>query len=705
MKKVGYFFLTILTICAIILAFIQKPTEPEVQVLEWYFDNLDDDDRRKIRQAMDYAIPRPKIIERLLYGLAFTPATEIAPNMIGYDDTIQGREYNITMAKKLMVEVFGKWYDNSTDIKPDENITTTPYFSLVLIAPTTCSVRSAYQIDIVQSFKEIGIDAMIKWWNRNLIMPRLYLDPVGIGFNYDHGGFDAFFAQSQRLSPDPDFSATYYTENFPPGQNICWIENDKVTEIVNRSLTDLDFEKRLVALRDFQAWFQKEVPKSIIFQNYLIWAMDENLEGFDPYLVGRGWCFNNWSIGDQTSMTYITPSDFVDFNLLLSYSYSDSLPMANVMGTLAQRRGAYNLTHLVPQIAKNWTHNADGTIWEVKIRDGIKWDDGTPLTAEDVLFTYHAVFEDEIYPTWQKIFLKRFPGKASDIYLKSGTNDTIVFELGAFYPYVPNQIFSLPILQKAQFEDIPYKDWKTHPLNTGKEYIHGCGPYMMTSYDGVRCVKLEINPYFDQNIFGHDPAAVGGGIWYPNPTLQEISIEVIKEANTAVAGLATGIYDVIDPTLGVQIQYKELSTPDNDYHSKCILTLDYGWRELNYNHYDSRWGMNAHDPREMYTNEVNDTVGQFIDAFFYNAQENIQEMIENSFLTWSVAEAQNAALWMILIAVVTIGMALFIKKLQEQSIHEKEEIISISARIINCPICGTNYRAKICPKCGEPWEK
>ena len=117
---------------------------------------------------------------------------------------------------------------------------------------------------------------------------------------------------------------------------------------------------------------------------------------------------------------------------------------------------------------------------------------------------------------------------------------------GEFYPYVPSQVFSLPILQKAQFENIPYKDWKTHPLNIGEEYIHGCGPYMMTDYDGVRCVKLEINPYFDQNIFGHDPAAVGGGIWYPNPTLQEISIKIVKEATSATAGLLEGTYDVID---------------------------------------------------------------------------------------------------------------------------------------------------------------
>ncbi|MFX0086520.1 MAG: ABC transporter substrate-binding protein [Candidatus Hodarchaeota archaeon] len=608
MRKVVYSLSIILIISVIFPVFILKPTGAKDKGIEWYFDNLNNDDRRKIRQAMDYAIPRQIFINSSRYGLAFTPASEIAPNMIGYNDTIQVREYNITMAKNLLAEVFGIWYDSSSTMEPDDNITTTPYFFLVFNAIPYCSAKHQYPSYIAQSFKEIGINVEIEWMHWNFIMPRIYLDPVGIGFNFDHGGFDVWAVPTESY-PDPDLSVTYYKENFPPvGNNIGWIENEEVTEIINRSLTELDFEKRLESLQDFQEWFHKEVPKSIISQDYLICAMDEDLEGFDPHLVGRGWCFNNWSISDQASMTYVTPGNFYDFNLLLSNSYYDFVPMANVMGTLAQRRGAYNLTHSVPQIAKNWTHNENETIWEVVIRNGIKWDDGTPLTAEDVLFTYHAVFEDDLHSPKQNFFLKRFPGNTSDIYLKSGANDTIVFELGAFYPYVPSQVFGLPILQKAQFENIPYKDWKTHPLNTGEEYIHGCGPYMMTSFDGARNVKLEINPYFDQNIFGHDPTAVGGGIWYTNPTLQEISIEVIKEATSAVAGLATGIYDVIDFEMGIQAQYKELCDPNNNYHCKCILSLDNYLLELNYNHYDPRWGMNTHDPRELYPLEPENTI-------------------------------------------------------------------------------------------------
>ena len=61
-----------------------KSTEPWVnQGLEWYYDNLDDNDRRKIRQAMDYVIPREQITNNLWGGLAVPLATEIGQNTQG----------------------------------------------------------------------------------------------------------------------------------------------------------------------------------------------------------------------------------------------------------------------------------------------------------------------------------------------------------------------------------------------------------------------------------------------------------------------------------------------------------------------------------------------------------------------------------------------------------------------------------------------
>ena len=43
----------------------------------------------------------------------------------------------------------------------------------------------------------------------------------------------------------------------------------------------------------------------------------------------------------------------------------------------------------VPALAESWT--VDGKVWTFKLRPGVKFSDGTPFTAEDVVFTYDRV--------------------------------------------------------------------------------------------------------------------------------------------------------------------------------------------------------------------------------------------------------------------------------------------------------------------------
>jgi len=43
---------------------------------------------------------------------------------------------------------------------------------------------------------------------------------------------------------------------------------------------------------------------------------------------------------------------------------------------------------LIPGIASEWTVSEDGKTWTFTIRDGVKFHDGQPVTAEDVYFTW-----------------------------------------------------------------------------------------------------------------------------------------------------------------------------------------------------------------------------------------------------------------------------------------------------------------------------
>ena len=56
-------------------------------------------------------------------------------------------------------------------------------------------------------------------------------------------------------------------------------------------------------------------------------------------------------------------------------------------------RNRQNLT-LAPELAVSWKPNANGSQWTYKLRQGVKFANGKPFTADDVIATYHRLLTD-----------------------------------------------------------------------------------------------------------------------------------------------------------------------------------------------------------------------------------------------------------------------------------------------------------------------
>ncbi len=57
-------------------------------------------------------------------------------------------------------------------------------------------------------------------------------------------------------------------------------------------------------------------------------------------------------------------------------------------------------SEVIPHIARGWESNDDFTVWKVFLREGMKWSDGEPFTADDILFWYeHILLNEELMPT------------------------------------------------------------------------------------------------------------------------------------------------------------------------------------------------------------------------------------------------------------------------------------------------------------------
>ena len=132
-----------------------------------------------------------------------------------------------------------------------------------------------------------------------------------------------------------------------------------------------------------------------------------------------------------------------------------------------------------PGLATSWTHSPDGLTWTFTIRKGVKWQDGVPLTAHDIAFTYTFML---------KYKLQAFMASMQAIRTATAPNDTTVV-ITCSRPKADILSMWVPIL--------PEHIWgRFHSYNQAYNYankppIVGSGPYQIVQWvhgQYIRCV-------------------------------------------------------------------------------------------------------------------------------------------------------------------------------------------------------------------------
>jgi peptide/nickel transport system substrate-binding protein len=138
-----------------------------------------------------------------------------------------------------------------------------------------------------------------------------------------------------------------------------------------------------------------------------------------------------------------------------TYQETAALQLGGISGEFLNRN-RQNLT-LAPELAVSWKPNNDATEWTYKLRQGVKFANGKPMTADDVLTTYHRLLTD---PTSQAP--SAYSGVLSDAGVTKVDDFTIVFKLDtatASFPYLTSnttyQAIILPKDYAGPFEKTP----------------------------------------------------------------------------------------------------------------------------------------------------------------------------------------------------------------------------------------------------------
>ncbi|MDR0629967.1 MAG: peptide ABC transporter substrate-binding protein [Treponema sp.] len=80
--------------------------------------------------------------------------------------------------------------------------------------------------------------------------------------------------------------------------------------------------------------------------------------------------------------------------------------------------------NIIPALAESWTISDDGTIYTFRLRQGLKWSDGSPLTAHDFVYSYFRVLDPKIAAQYSVMFTDFIKG-ADEYYNGAGSRDQV----------------------------------------------------------------------------------------------------------------------------------------------------------------------------------------------------------------------------------------------------------------------------------------
>ncbi len=192
-----------------------------------------------------------------------------------------------------------------------------------------------------------------------------------------------------------------------------------------------------------------------------------------------------------------------------------------------------------PELAESWKVSDDGLRFVFTLRENLKWSDGKPLTAEDVVFSYNQIFFNKEIPSNVKDTFKI--GQSGQLpKVKKLSERQVEFTLTEpFRPFLQNTTTSI-LPAHALRESVEQKDREGKPLflqkwsvDTPVELIVTNGPYKLGRYNTTQRVVFEGNPYYWKN---------------PEPYIDKVNWEIVESQDTSLLQFRSGSLDYIGVT-------------------------------------------------------------------------------------------------------------------------------------------------------------
>lgn len=225
--------------------------------------------------------------------------------------------------------------------------------------------------------------------------------------------------------------------------------------------------------------------------------------------------------------------------------------LENVFDTLVEPDANLEMR---PALAESWTVSPDQLVWTFRLRPGVTFHDGSPFTADDVVYSYRRIIDEQLTN------VDKFSA-VTDV--SAPDAETVMIRLEQPTPNLLTNIGGFKGMAIVQRANVESGQIATHPIGTG--------PFSFSGQKSGDSITLKANPSF----------------WDGPPSVSGVTFRFISEPTTALSALQAGEVDWTDsipPQRVTQLRDDDsvnlAVTPSNDYWYLALNEARKPWNDV-----------------------------------------------------------------------------------------------------------------------------
>ncbi|MGO4832658.1 ABC transporter substrate-binding protein, partial [Rhizobiaceae sp. 2RAB30] len=348
---------------------------------------------------------------------------------------------------------------------------------------------------IAQEWRKLGLDVKVD------VMPWEQMSDI-VWYNRDKWDMSAWqmVGRPERGDPDELTYNLFHSSTAEKGYNFVGYINPAYDEIASAQRKEIDPAKRQALVFKAQEIVAQDQPIMNLVHPRLTYAYNKDVWDEKSIVDQAGvgiknfWTFVGMTpLGDKKDILLNSADNVQSINPLYISGGTDSWITELVWDRLL-RVGPDGLPK--PWLAEGYNWVDDKTI-ELTVRNGVKWHDGTPLTLDDVIFSFERQWKAD--NPWNKYV----EGASWEYFAGMGMGDllekiekvddlTVRFTLKRKEaPFLANVAMPFAYIMSKEYTDKLQADGKMNQLN---QMPLGTGPFQFVGYQQDAVIRYKANP-------------------------------------------------------------------------------------------------------------------------------------------------------------------------------------------------------------------